>query len=218
MTRFLPGLLALTLAAASAAEPSGSWRGPEGNGTASSGLTMVNDAGQVKTVWDSDPMPGVYGSIIQSGNSGPTVAGDALYIFYSVPTGEAADAGHVEKALADRKLATWVSTAKGHTYWKTAIAWASAKGDAQAEGLLLAQRKFAIRADDVLHCIDAATGTTRWIARFPTGINGAKQGRGPWIGAECGPHIMPCIADGMVFTTGSSGLLHAVSAMDGKGL
>jgi outer membrane protein assembly factor BamB len=204
------------LAAASAAEPAGSWRGPEGNGTASSGLTLVNDAAQVKRVWDSDPMPGVYGSVIQSGNSGPTCAGDALYIMYSVPTGDDVDAGHVEKAVTHKKVGEFVSIAKGHAYWKTAIDWTSAKGDPQAEALLLARRKCAIRADDVLHCIDAATGKTRWIARFPTGINGAKQGRGPWIGAKCGPHLMPCIADGMVFTAGTSGLLHAVSAKDGK--
>jgi outer membrane protein assembly factor BamB len=72
-----------------------------------------------------------------------------------------------------------------------------------------AQRKYLIDADDVLLCVDAATGRTLWRTSFQgTGIN--------YNHGLAGPLMTPAVAGGRAYFIGSGGGVFGVDAASGK--
>ncbi|MSR67132.1 MAG: alcohol dehydrogenase [Pedosphaera sp.] len=65
--------------------------------------------------------------------------------------------------------------------------------------------------DEVVECIDAASGKTRWRTAYPTAY--VDQ-----FGFDPGPRATPAIADGKVFTFGAEGTLHGLDLATGKKL
>jgi outer membrane protein assembly factor BamB len=67
----------------------------------------------------------------------------------------------------------------------------------QEEKVILFTR---IGDEEVVECLDAAKGTTKWKHRYPTKYNDD-------FGFDAGPRATPTIAEGKVFTVGAEGLL-----------
>jgi outer membrane protein assembly factor BamB len=66
-------------------------------------------------------------------------------------------------------------------------------------------------ADEVLHCLDAATGKDLWQDKYAVG-----PATGPAGGIHAGPRGSPAVADGKVVTLGARGTLSCYDAADGK--
>lgn len=76
-------------------------------------------------------------------------------------------------------------------------------GDAVAD-------KFRVEADDVLHCFDAVTGTTRWRSVFEdSSLN--MQGF-----TKAGPSQTPCLGDGRLYAQLNGGLVVALDQANGE--
>ena len=73
-------------------------------------------------------------------------------------------------------------------------------------------RANSIGAEDCLIAVDAATGKTRWVKRFPGSINlnSASQ--------KVGGHFQSCYGNGKVFFYGPSARVHCVDAVSGERL
>ena len=69
--------------------------------------------------------------------------------------------------------------------------------------------KYAVRADDVLVCMDAATGKTLWKAVFPGALNQPSHKGGV-------VNNTPCVGGGRVFALDSAGNLRGLDAASGK--
>jgi outer membrane protein assembly factor BamB len=70
---------------------------------------------------------------------------------------------------------------------------------------------YAIDADDVILCLDAATGRTLWRTVF--------HGKGlTCTSRKAGPNLTPCVADGKVFAMGTLGRLYCLDARTGEPL
>ncbi|GDY12457.1 hypothetical protein LBMAG53_13350 [Planctomycetota bacterium] len=70
--------------------------------------------------------------------------------------------------------------------------------------------RYTIRADDVISCIDAATGATRWRRRFPErGLNIACAFN------KGGSNLTPCLADGKVYVMTTGGDVVCLDQSDG---
>jgi outer membrane protein assembly factor BamB len=185
------------------------WRGPDGSGSASSGVKLLEDISQAKLVWKSEWIPGVYGAIIQSGNSGVIVADGKVFLIYQVPNDDVYDQEYVKKMLEAKAWA-----ARGG--YNADPAYVKAVADPSLREAY-AKKKFAISADDVIHCFDAGSGKTLWKAVFEKkGFNPTKQGRGAFICAKCAPHSTPCFYQGKVYAIGSTARVYCVDAKDGK--
>lgn len=71
------------------------------------------------------------------------------------------------------------------------------------------EEKWLMSADDILLCIDGATGMTIWRqVKRDKGINCNLSCSGPWA--------CPCAADGRVFFLGSGGMVYALDARTGE--
>jgi outer membrane protein assembly factor BamB len=68
-----------------------------------------------------------------------------------------------------------------------------------------------VRAEEVVECLDPATGKGRWRATYPTAYVDD-------FGFDDGPRVTPLVADGRVFTLGADGDLRAWDLATGKGL
>jgi len=66
-----------------------------------------------------------------------------------------------------------------------------------------------VGGDEVVECLDAATGKGRWKFAYPSAY-GDQFGKGD------GPRATPLIADGKVWTLGAAGVLSCVGQADGK--
>lgn len=66
-------------------------------------------------------------------------------------------------------------------------------------------------AEEVVECLDAATGKHKWRTAYPTAY--VDQ-----FGFDPGPRATPAIADGSVFTYGAEGTLHGLDLATGKKL
>lgn len=69
---------------------------------------------------------------------------------------------------------------------------------------------YAIEADDVILCMDAATGRTLWKVALPRGLNRT------W--GRAGPYNHPAVAEGRLYVQGSGGYVHALDAATGRKL
>src|SRR5438477_863583 len=66
-----------------------------------------------------------------------------------------------------------------------------------------------VGGEEVVECLDAATGKPRWKAATPTAYVDS-------FGKGNGPRSTPLIAGGKVYTLGADGLLQCLSLADGK--
>jgi outer membrane protein assembly factor BamB len=206
--------VALVAVTAGAAGPTDfpCWRGSDGSGVASCGADLVEDVSKARLLWKSEWLPGVYGAIIQSGNSGLIVADGKVFLSYQVPNDTAYDVTYARRMA---EAANWPG-GRG-AYGLDPDYLRAVENPALRE--TYARKKFAVLADDVVHCFDAADGRTLWKAVFERkGMNPTKQGRGVFICAKCAPHSTPCFDRGRVFVIGSTGRLYGLSAADGEPL
>lgn len=205
-------LLATILAAAPSAATTHKdypcWRGPIGSGASSAGLKLTEDINKGQLIWKTEELPGVYGAFIQTGQTGPIVGDGKVFLVYHYPNDDVWDTEYAQKALSgwNPGAASFFAGELGR----------KAKEDPSLREALV-RRKFAIAADDVVHCFDAATGKTLWKAVFERkGINCTFQGRGPFISSKCAPQSVPCSAAGKVFAYGNTGRIYCLNAADGK--
>lgn len=72
-----------------------------------------------------------------------------------------------------------------------------------------AREKYALECDEIVVCLDAATGATKWVTTFPrAGINVQDHKRGP-----C--NITPVVAGDRIYATGTSGRVYALDRHSG---
>jgi outer membrane protein assembly factor BamB len=195
-------LIALALAAPlTAGEPAGmdwpTWRGPHGNGSAGmASVPLVDRLSKATLVWQSEYMPstGVFSGDsggIQSGYSSPIVADGRVYLFYYHGDGKSVDPEVLTRyknerrmsQLKDRRPANWI------------------------------EQLASINADEVIHCLDAATGKTLWKTVY--------EGRGlniAGLSGKCGGHYTLCYGDGRIYAVGTTKRIYAVDAKTGKKL
>jgi outer membrane protein assembly factor BamB len=163
-------------------------RGPHGSGSADSGLELLDDPAGAKLLWKSEEqdIPGGYAQKIEGisgGYCGPVVGEGAVVVAYYIPNGEVYDEKLVAEAVEKAKEA-----AKPRSWW---------------------ERRYSINADDIVLCIDAETGKTRWKRRFAEkGLNHSKY--------PAGPLLTPCIADGRVYALGTAARVYCLDIKDGK--
>lgn len=68
-----------------------------------------------------------------------------------------------------------------------------------------------VKDEEVLESLDAATGKTQWRYAYPTSYQDD-------FGFDAGPRAVPVVANGIVYTFGAEGQLHAVDLAKGTGL
>jgi len=204
-------MVVATAVATLAADDFPSWRGVHGSGAAHSGKKLVADITLARRLWKSEYVPGVYGSIIQTGNSGVSVAEGKVVLVYHFPNDDVWDVKYAKQMTG---AASWPQ--KG-AYALDPEYLAAAKDKSKQEAY--ARKKFAISADDIVLCLDADTGKTLWKTVYEKkGINCTLQGRGAFICAKCAPQSIACIAPsiGRVFAFGNTGRVYAMNLADGK--
>ena len=187
---FGPGVLLVAVSVAAGAEGSPGWprwRGPFGNGSGvECGRALVDDLGKATEVWTCD-LPELP-SPSYGGYSDLAVGDGRVYVYYFRPGGDLVDARILETARA-----------RG---------WAGGSPAAQRTMALL-------RADDVVLCLDAATGRLLWRRVYRAkGMNQncfSGGGRGTW-----GPQCTPCVADGKLYALSSMGRLYCMDAGTGR--
>ena len=169
------------------------WRGPFGNGAATEcGEELVDDLADATLVWKNE-VPGLPSSFNRSepglagGFSDLVVAGGRVYLYFYRPGGAQIDADVLERAT--KRFADDPATAKGMA---------------------------TIRADDVVLCLEAATGRGLW--RTVYSAMGLNQSCEAFPSAQHGPQCVPCVADGKVYTIGSSGRVYCLDARTGEKL
>lgn len=155
------------------------------------------------------------------GGATPVIADGRVYVYYIQPTH---DGPHHEEAIRALKqialgaaLRT-ISPAHGQLRGGSGEA-DELLGDGAAPAVErnvrvnpYAAEKYAILADEVVVCLDAATGATLWRTVFPrAGVNKQDHKQGP---VNC----TPCVAGGRVFATGTTGRVYGLDARTGKTL
>lgn len=183
------------------------WRGRFGNGTArDTGWELVDDLAAAEVLWvsEEDQIPDCYG-MIMGGVGGPVVSDGKLYFSYALPDGPHYDA----EEEADHR-------AKENPTARYLAAYGPRAG---AIGERWVKRRFSIEADEIVVCVDAQTGLTRWRRVFPAAAhNPSFQGRGTWKSAKNGPFNTPCVADGRVYVNNRHGMLRCLDADTGETL
>lgn len=182
------------------------WRGGDGSGSLSSGLTLVDNLKDMKLVWESEEQ-GLSSSYahIMGGAAGPVVADGKVFVNYCMPGGDAVAEGYYAQLLGGK---TPEDVVKG----------LAAKYSMHISTPEDIRRRCLIGADDIILCADAVTGKTLWKAVFKdAGMNPSMQVRG-WPFNKMGPHCVAVAAFGKVLGIGSMGLVHCVDAKDGTPL
>lgn len=91
--------------------------------------------------------------------------------------------------------------------WKVTVGAGDATPALAGERLYVFSRQ---EAEEVLRCLEAATGKELWLAKYEAPkVNGPDTGHG-------GPRSSPAIADGKVLTLGVCGTVSCFAAADGK--
>jgi len=174
------------------------WRGPD-NGSASAVPTeqpLIRAPDQARLLWSSeekmpaaptDSFKGLTGHV--SGWSHVAIAEGRIYFSYEWgnPSDDEVDAQALEKA-------PWYLGKKA--------------GIADEENCRI---RAAIRADEVLVCIDAATGQTLWRTRFIKQTSGGRNQHDNQWG-----WFVPVVADGKVVFTGNTGHVMCCDAVTGE--
>ena len=180
-----------------------SWLGPKGNfATPHRQPPLVDDLNDAQLVWASQWIGPTesgsqrYGACVGSppcaGGASPLFAHGRIYQFRYQASGEAMQQTHLDKVLAGEK--------GDETRTKLqAIGWTEKD----------LRERWAIRADEQLVCIDAATGKTLWTVT--------------WLGEGINLYDHKCsltnhtgvIADGNVYVFGGLGIIRCVDAKTG---
>lgn len=179
-----------------------------------SGVSLVTDPQAVRLAWRSEEFTAggqgnanayanqIEGSHAHGGGASPVLSADGkLYVNYFRPAGS-----EYSQASKDKNLGTpdmkW-DGGHGRYYWQHLDRF---KKQPDPDTML----KFLDRADDIVVCMDAATGKTLWKT-----IHGGKGKN--WFAHKTGPvNNTPCLGDGRVYMMGSGGTLYATDAATGK--
>jgi outer membrane protein assembly factor BamB len=188
----------VVLAAALAAMPSPSradwpeWRGPSCSGAASSGCELVDSLDKARLAWKSEPV-GLSGcghgspDHLATGFCDPVIAGGRVYLFWFERSGE----GRVE----------WERIAHSRSFGMRLIREAY-RDPNEVDG----QSRY--NADDVILCLDAATGRPLWKRVFrERGFNHRKV---------YSPLCVPAVSGGRLYALGSAGSVYCLDAVTGK--
>jgi len=198
------------------------WRGPYHNGSAvDCGAAIIDDLSQAKLVWTSEevfpPMAGTGSDPFQEGDElfyfggygDPVAAGGKVYVQYYRPSGPIDKIGleNWQKQKNIEKLREMNDPASNIDERKRAKV---------KRGLRILTRyvpeSFRVAADDILVCLDAATGKTLWKREFVgTGFNYCLAGD-----ESFSLHGIPCMGDGRIYFLGSGGLVYGVDAGSGE--
>jgi len=195
---------------AAAAWPS--WLGPNQNfsAAAAGGEPLVDDLHEARLVWISQWIGPTesgshrYGACVgappAAGGASPLVWKGRVYQFRYEANGKKATGDNVQQAHLD-KVFSGPKAAKTREKMK-AIGWTEAD----------MRRRWAIRADEQLVCIDAATGRTLWKVDWPDeGLN--------LFAHKCGlTNHTGVIANGRVYVFGGMGIVRCVDAETGRQL
>ncbi len=128
-----------------------------------------------------------------SGSSSPVLAHGRIYLSYHVPSPTLSEEAEAKFAEARKKLAEAAGVAP----------------EAVPEHAL---EKIWPATDDIVLCLDAATGQTLWKTRIPArGRNLQHHKNGPY-------NMSPAVSDGRVFALGMDGDLYAFDALTGEPL
>jgi outer membrane protein assembly factor BamB len=180
------------------------------------GVPILDDLSKAKLVWTSEaafpPMAGTRHVFKEDdeffyfgGYGDPVVAGGKVYVQYYRPSGPIDWAG--VEAWQKRKGMVDPATI------------ADERGRQRAERRLVYFKRYVpesyrVAADDVLVCLDAATGKTLWKREFiGTGFNYSLPEDEAYS-----IHAIPCVGDGRVYILGSGAVVYAVDAESGKPL
>lgn len=138
-----------------------------------------------------------------SGGASPVLAGGKIYVSYFRPSPQFPPAPGVGPENVTRTLGAFIEQAAQHR--KPMQMTPETAPRAVLE-------KHWIGADDVMLCLDAATGQTLWQTVLPArGWNLQHHKAGPF-------NMSPAVADGRAFAIGMGTDLHAFDAVDGRHL
>lgn len=195
-----------------------SFLGPVNGGTSAvpSGLPLIENAEQIRLVWRSEDIqigqgPGSLtrhmfswkdASAMRTGSgaASPVLADGHVCLSYFVPT----------PTLPEPRQRQFDPGYK--PFEQAIVVMAEGAGLRPEELTTTALEKIWEGVDDVVVCMDAATGQTLWRAVMPThGYNLQHHKSGPF-------NMTPAIDDGKLFAMGMGGNLYAFSLADGKPL
>ena len=100
---------------------------------------------------------------------------------------------------------TWGSTGP-RVVWRRSIG-AGFSGPVVVQGRLILFHR--VSGSEVVEAFDARTGASQWRYSYPTSYRDD-------FGFDEGPRAVPVVVDGMVYTFGAEGQLHAIGLADGK--
>ena len=175
---------------------------------------LIDDLARARPVWKSEAyIPTAYGSAPdnrypdragRSGNGGgsasPVVVDGRLYQFYYRPRGPVGQAKpYIENFIGQPFTDEAVLMAKARQLFP--------QRSYQQDAVL---NHFRLQADEVLVCMDAATGQTLWETTFP------QRGNNYQTHKHRGHFPVALVAGGIVYQPGTTGRLYAVDAATGK--
>lgn len=177
-------------------------------------VKLIDDLSQARPVWKSEAyIPTAYGSAPdnrypgragRTGNGGgsasPVVADGRIYQFFYTPRGPVGQG----KAYIENFI--------GQPFTDEALLLTKARRlfpqrTFQQDAVL---NHFRTQADEVLVCMDAASGRTLWKTSFP------QRGNNYQTHKHRGHFPVALVADGVVYQPGTTGRLYAVEAATGK--
>jgi outer membrane protein assembly factor BamB len=161
------------------------WRNDGSGSAADSGVELLEDISQVKLVWESEAeLPAIFTREWHGGYTGPSVAEGRVFVQYYAPC-EPCDM----------------------TQYQDAVERTKEKG--RLDPSTVKPEMFAVRADDVVVCMDAKTGKTLWTQTMKAkGVRLANNG-----GLM---HTQPCVKDGKVYVVGSMARVYCLKADTGE--
>jgi outer membrane protein assembly factor BamB len=175
---------------------------------------LIDDLATARPVWKSEAyIPTGYGSAPddrypdragRSGNGGgsssPVVADGRVYQFYYSPRGPVGQNKAYIENFIKRPF-----TGEADLLAKARLLFPQRSYQQQA-----VVNHFRTQADEVLVCMDAATGQTLWKTTFP------QRGNNYQTHKHRGHFPVALVADGVVYQPGTTGRLYAVDADTGK--
>lgn len=166
-----------------------SCRGPYGTGSGvDCGRPMIERFEDLRLIWHSqDWVGGTYAVAVQVGHAGPIVADDKVFVSFWNPGGELYSEDTMEKTL--QKM----------------------RGVMPSE----ARKRASVLADDVVVCMDAATGMTLWRQVFPGRAANIHVGP-PGNDSKARSQLIPCYSRGKLYTVGCLGHIDCFDASTGE--
>jgi outer membrane protein assembly factor BamB len=162
------------------------WRGPSGGGS-QPGFDgpLVDDVAKIRLLWKSDYVEDTF----TGGYCSPLVADGKVYIAFYYGDGKA----------GAEEIANYLGTPG----WHRKDSWKKLPNPEEMQ-----KRRASPAADDVLVCLDAATGKTLWRFVSPsTALNHQRE--------NTAHHGTPCVREGRVVWQGNAGQLLCVDAKTG---